>query len=124
MPGLDGTGPMGEGSMTGGARGYCNPGGAGYRPAYGPAGGRGFRRGFGPGYGGGRGLRRGFGWRGGSPSGGGRSAPPYAPYYSGPYGMSREDEVSMLKEDAGMIKAELDAINKRIEELASEPSQT
>jgi hypothetical protein len=25
MPGLDGTGPRGEGPMTGGARGYCAP---------------------------------------------------------------------------------------------------
>ena len=25
MPGLDGTGPMGMGPMTGGARGWCNP---------------------------------------------------------------------------------------------------
>ncbi len=23
MPGFDGTGPMGQGSMTGGGRGYC-----------------------------------------------------------------------------------------------------
>ena len=38
MPGYDGTGPQGMGPMTGGARGYCNPGAAGY--------GRGLRRGF------------------------------------------------------------------------------
>ena len=31
MPGLDGTGPMGMGPMTGGARGWCNP----YGPMYG-----------------------------------------------------------------------------------------
>ena len=42
MPGFDGTGPWGEGPMTGGARGYCNPGWGGY--------GRGYGRG--PGYGG------------------------------------------------------------------------
>lgn len=29
MPGFDGTGPQGRGPMTGGARGYCNPYGAG-----------------------------------------------------------------------------------------------
>jgi hypothetical protein len=26
MPGMDGTGPAGMGPMTGGARGWCNPG--------------------------------------------------------------------------------------------------
>ncbi len=34
MPGFDGSGPAGMGPMTGGARGYCNPGvrrGSGYR---------------------------------------------------------------------------------------------
>ncbi len=41
MPGLDGTGPMGMGPMTGGARGWCNPyswlytGGLGYGAPYG-----------------------------------------------------------------------------------------
>jgi hypothetical protein len=30
MPGFDGTGPMGAGPMTGGARGFCNPAAAGY----------------------------------------------------------------------------------------------
>lgn len=36
MPGFDGTGPAGMGSMTGGARGWCNPHGplyAGVRTA-------------------------------------------------------------------------------------------
>ncbi len=37
--------------------------------------------------------------------------------------MSREDEIGMLKEQADMIKADLDAINKRMEELDSEPPQ-
>ena len=32
MPGFDGTGPMGAGSMTGGGRGFCNPADAGYGP--------------------------------------------------------------------------------------------
>lgn len=32
MPGLDGTGPMGMGPMTGGGRGWCNPYGPAYRP--------------------------------------------------------------------------------------------
>ncbi len=35
MPGFDGTGPQGQGPMTGGARGWCNPYSPpriGYRP--------------------------------------------------------------------------------------------
>ncbi len=34
MPGFDRTGPMGAGSMTGGARGRCNPAAVGINPAY------------------------------------------------------------------------------------------
>jgi hypothetical protein len=53
MPGFDGTGPFGEGGMTGGGRGRCavKVGEAGLL-----AGGRGFGRGMG-----GRGLGRGRG---------------------------------------------------------------
>ncbi|MBN2123063.1 MAG: DUF5320 domain-containing protein [Deltaproteobacteria bacterium] len=129
MPGLDGTGPWGEGPMTGGARGYCNPGYAANGPAYGRGygfgRGRGFRRGFGPGFGWGRGYGRGFGWRQAYPPVGGWYGPePYGPGYGGPYGMNREDELGMLKEQAEMIKADLDAINKRMGELESESSQS
>jgi len=36
MPGFDGTGPRGQGPMTGGARGYCTTGwGAGVRRGFG-----------------------------------------------------------------------------------------
>ena len=38
--------------------------------------------------------------------------------------MSREDEISMLKEQAAMVKADLDAISKRMEELESESPQS
>lgn len=38
--------------------------------------------------------------------------------------MSREDEINMLKEQADMIKADLDTITKRMEELESEPSES
>jgi hypothetical protein len=37
--------------------------------------------------------------------------------------MSREQEMRMLKNDAEMIKAELDAINKRLAELESDSAQ-
>jgi len=118
MPGLDGTGPMGAGPMTGGRRGFCNPGYAGYGPGYG----RGF--GYGRGYGRGRGFRRGFGggWGGGYGQGyRGRAfypawGPGYAPEY-GPYSANPQDEASMLREEAGYMKQQLDAIQKRLEEL-------
>ncbi len=118
MPGFDGTGPWGEGPMTGGARGFCNPGYAGYGRAYGRGygAGRGFRGGYGPGFGRGRG----YGPRGayGRPF-----MPVYGPTSMGPYAMSREEEMSMLKNDADMIKADLDAVNKRLAELESETDQ-
>jgi hypothetical protein len=50
MPGFDRTGPMGAGSMTGGARGLCNPANAGYNARFTQ----------GSNYGRGLGLRRGF----------------------------------------------------------------
>jgi hypothetical protein len=34
MPGYDGTGPEGQGPMTGGARGLCNPRNVSYRRFY------------------------------------------------------------------------------------------
>lgn len=38
--------------------------------------------------------------------------------------MNSDEEVTMLKGEAQAMKNELDAINKRIEELESETSQT
>ena len=113
MPGFDGTGPQGNGPMTGGARGYCNTGyqrntyvsGRGYGT------GRGFRGGFGGGFGRGRGYGRGFGWRGAPQPYGAWYGP--ADTYAAPYAMKPEDELNMLKND-------LDAINKRIKEIESQ----
>ncbi|MFO8083634.1 MAG: DUF5320 domain-containing protein [Desulfobacterales bacterium] len=107
MPGFDGTGPMGAGPMTGGARGNCNRGETAYvGPTFRSGGiralgpyGRGFRRGFGPGRGFGRYWARGFG--------------AYAPAYS----LTAEEELDVLKQQADSVKATLDAINKRISEL-------
>ena len=111
MPGFDGTGPMGMGPMTGGARGMCNP--------YGRSFGRG---GFGPWSGGGRGRGRGFrhmywetglpGWMRFGP--GGRWDFPSPPPYT------REQEVGLLKDQAEALKGELDAIDSRIRDLESE----
>jgi hypothetical protein len=113
MPGFDGTGPRGEGSMTGGARGYCNPGYAGYGSPYGR--GYGMGRGFRGGPGQGRGYGRGYGRRGVNPPGGRW----YGPAYSAPYAMKPEDEANALRDEAEAIKNELEAINKRIGEIES-----
>ena len=116
MPGLDGTGPRGMGPMTGGGRGFCNPGGMG--------------GGWGRGIGGGRGM----GW------GRGISYAPYArpaaaPFYGGgyapqtgaglwasPYGpqMTKEEELNLLRDQAQMLGEQLQGIQKRVEELEKE----
>ena len=142
MPGGDGTGPAGMGSMTGRAAGYCagypvpgymNPipgagwGGFGY--GRGGGGGRGWGRGYGWG--------RGFGWRGGSYSGYGYPGYGYSgytygypsygvPYYGNPYfgypyvsEMTSQQESEMLKEQAKAMQEDISSINKRIKELES-----
>lgn len=132
MPGFDGTGPMGAGPMTGGARGLCNPAYAGYSPVYGRGfgygrgygRGRGFRLGYGPGLGWGRGYGRGFGGRAFYPPLSAAYGPAYGPAYGTPYGMSSEDELQMLRKDADAIKGDLESINKRIEELEPKSSQS
>ena len=121
MPGFDGTGPQGAGAMTGGARGYCNPGfrrnSIPYGRGYGM--GRGFRGGSAasPGWGG-RGYGRGFGRRGAFPPAGGwyDSINPYG----NPYTIRPEDELSILKDEAAAIKSDLEAINRRIDEIESQ----
>ena len=137
MPGFDGTGPSGMGSMTGGGRGYCNPSGAAFgpAPAQGPGysgafygrgfgRGRGFRGGNGPDFGRGRGYARGFGWQGAYPPAGGGYGPAYNAPYGSPYNMTPEDETNMLKGEADAMKNELDAIQKRIEEIETKSSES
>ena len=124
MPGFDGTGPMGAGPMTGGARGYCNPAYAGYGPAddrgfgygrgcgRGMGRGRGARRGLGPAFGMGRGYGRGFRGRAFYPAWGAGYTPAY-----GPYPMNPQDEAGMLRDEAEYMKQELAAIQKRLDQL-------
>lgn len=59
MAGRDGTGPSGQGPMTGGGFGNCTPRGAGQGQGFGRGQGRGFSRGFGQGFGRDRGFRLG-----------------------------------------------------------------
>ena len=109
-----------------------------------------YARGYGRGFGAGRGGGMGFGFRGYSPSwpyvgigrgglprcrayGGydwpaGAYMPPYPPgpkaFGRGPYGASYspEDEIRFLKDQAGMIRQELEAIDARMKELEKEKS--
>ena len=128
MPGFDGTGPRGEGTMTGGGRGYCNPNAVGNMPYGGGFGrGRGFAGGYASGFGGGRGYGRGFGNRGFYRGAG------YMPAYGMPYNrgaenappdgmpdpMNASEEINMLKSEADSIKNALEQIKHRIDELGS-----
>ncbi len=111
MPRFNGTGPMGMGAMTGGARGPCNTddyqwsGPAGFRPGQGRGGGRG------------RGYRHMYwatglpGWR--RPNVAGFHAFPPAASFTG------SQETDFLKNQAGTLKAELDAVNARLQEIES-----
>jgi len=110
MPGFDGTGPRGQGAMTGGGRGYCAmPIGEIERP---------FGRGaFGP-RGGGRGRRNCFyatgapGWmraQRGMRAFGGFGQP-----------LSREDEIAMLNNQADLLKGELETVQARVQALAEQ----
>lgn len=96
MPRNDGTGPMGNGPMTGWGSGFC-------ADVNRPVVGRGRRfMGRGLGCGSGRGMRYGL-----------RSS------YSSA-SMSPQDEISFLKNQTDYIKNEMDSINARIHELESE----
>jgi len=117
MPGFNGKGPRGEGSMTGGGRGFCNPNEAEY--------GSGFGRGFGRGASVGRGAARGRGL--------GRAFAPrtffsasraeFVPTYDYGYSMRPEEEVDMLRAEANSIKSKLHQINRRIEDLHKDSSE-
>ena len=113
MPGGDRTGPMGMGSMTGRAAGYCSessvPGyanNAGGRGFFGRGGGRGFRnRYFATGL---AGWRRPFFGRG-------------AAYYPYDEKISVEEEKQILKDQQEALKKELDNVKGRIKKLEDNP---
>lgn len=116
MPRGDRTGPAGMGPMTGRGAGYC----AGYgMPGFvNPA----FGRGFGMGFGWGRGRGRGFGgggwgrrnWFYGAGDPGWVGYGGYAAPYAAP---DAETEKQALKSEAKAVRAELEAIDKRLAEL-------
>jgi len=91
MPRGDGTGPMGMGPRTGRGAGYC----AGYNmPGF-------ANPGFGLGMAWRRGRGGGFGWR---------NCQTWTP-------PTKEETLQALKDRSEWLKGQLDAINKRIEEL-------
>ena len=108
MPGFDGTGPMGQGPMTGGGRGYC-------AMPVNIAGGRPFGKGAFYGRGGGRGWRNCFyatglpGWM--------RAQRGMQAFGGFDRTVSKEDELVTLKSQAAYLKDELDAIQTRVQDL-------
>ncbi|OQY34255.1 MAG: hypothetical protein B6I38_02575 [Anaerolineaceae bacterium 4572_5.1] len=111
MPYGDGTGPQGQGPMTGRGAGYCAGTNApGFATT--PGRGRGWGAGFGRGFGRGAGFRRG---RGGWGQGGAFPAYPTQPYAAAPY--TPEQEVNTLKAQASQLQNTLQRINDRLEEL-------
>lgn len=97
MPGLDGTGPLGMGPMTGGGRGFCSPWGIGaFMRTYGIPGRWAYGHAYRP--------RWWFApW-----------AMPFIPL------RSREQGLSFLRRQADLMKAGLDEVEARIEELSKE----
>jgi len=113
MPGFDGTGPRGQGPMTGGGRGYCAvPVDEVVRP---------FGRGSYGGRGGGRGWRNCFyatglpGWMRAQ-----RGARAFGGYERA---MSKEEELAMLNNQADFLKGELEAVQARLQSLSAQEKQ-
>jgi hypothetical protein len=131
MPAGDGSGPAGMGPRTGRGAGYCSgydaPGWANWGAGRGFGGWRGRSRpgaGFGRGRGGGAwgrqhryypaGFARRAGW--GTAPAWAYGAGGYAPYES----PTREQELEALRGEAEWLRGQLDAINRRVEELNQE----
>ena len=103
--------------MTGGMMGYCNPAAVGTNQAFSGSCGygrwlasrRGLRGGFGPGRAQGRGNGRRWG----------RFSAPDAPVRP----VNTTAEIDMLKAQAVEMQNSLDAINERIDELKTRPSE-
>jgi len=125
MPGGDGTGPLGRGSRTGRALGFCS----GYdRPGYAnPAYGRGFGRGYGRGFGRvyGRGFGRGFG-RGRAFGYQGYPEAYYEPYYNQNTAPqpNAEEEKSYLENLVKGLEQEIKSIKQRLSELSKENNES
>lgn len=111
MPGYDRTGPNGMGSMTGGARGLCNPAGRGYSQQY--AAGRAYGRGMAWRRGGNPDMRRGYG----------RGVGYYPADYAPAYPVDAKTELETLNAEADSMKNSLEMINERISELETKSQE-
>ena len=123
MPRGDRTGPWGRGPMTGRGAGYC----AGFEGSgFANPVGRDIGSGRGFGRGGGRGWRHMYNatglpgwarWGHGTPY-----MPPQVPAYAIPYGggMTQEQEINSLKQQADYFTKALDDIQKNIQKLESD----
>ena len=113
MPQGDRTGPMGQGSRTGRASGYCEGlDSPGFTKGIGGGMGRGFSHGRGMGMGRGMGSGRGRNF-GGAYTGSFHG-------YSRMPSMSKEDEIKLLKSQAGALSRSQEDIEKRLGELERE----
>lgn len=115
MPGYDRSGPMGEGPLTGGGGGRCNPANRQYDPK--------FRRGYAPR---GLGLRRGF--RGGAGNAGAgcgyaAKAGRWQPVFTTGYPINPSDELDTLRQEADYLKTSLDKVNRRIDMLEKKDAE-
>jgi hypothetical protein len=111
MPGRNGMGPMGEGPMTGGGRGWC--GGA---AAWTDQPGRGFGMGRGNGRGGG--WRHRYWFRATGLTGWQRAQMGWTGAASGfPFAVSREQELALLKQQAVNLEQALGVLRSRIQEI-------
>ena len=109
MPYGDGTGPLGEGPMTGRRMGFC----AGFNaPGFvNPGFGRAFARGFGRGFGRGRG----FGWRARTVQAMPLQAMPLEQVQ--PTVITEKQEKQFLEQELSALKEEMKEIEKRLKEL-------
>lgn len=106
MPGFNGTGPRGDGAMTGGGRGTCAP----------PVGDAFFQRGRGAGVGRALGRRRGGVGMGRRALDGYRAVGMAQVPFSAP-AMAVEQELESLRQQAQSIQGELERIQQRMNEL-------
>jgi len=117
MPGFNGTGPRGQGPITGGGRGFCAvPLGRGRHLPYE---GRFFGRGRGRGF---RNRYRATGLPGWARVGYGYPAP-VGVAYPYPEGLTSQEERDILKEEAQILEEQLADIQSRIDTLGKGQKQ-
>ena len=126
MPGFDGTGPSGNGAITGGGRGYCARG-VGETMSLGRGQRMGRRRGLAMGN---RAMGARFGMSRGRRMGIGRIALErpgmrvLAPESSDSATLSVDQEIRLLQEQADSVRSQLQSIDRRLTELNQSGSET